>query len=257
MNRAKAIETIRKKLKSGNQSVGSWIQIPNSSVAEIMGSSGYDWVAVDLEHGSMSLHQLPDMFRALELGNTLPLVRISEGNSKDCIEALDAEAGGVIVQMIESASQLESMRENCCWPPSVKRGVAFNRANLFGGRFKDYQEESQSPLLVAMIETTKGIENIDEILDVDGLDAIIIGPYDLSASIGKTAQFHSSEFLNALDKIFNSARAKKIPLGIHIVEASYKELQTRIDEGYQFIAFSMDSVMLRSQADYKGNLLHD
>ena len=99
MNRAKAIEVIREKLKSGNQSVGSWIQIPNSSIAEIMGCSGYDWVAVDMEHGSMSLHQLPDIFRALELGNTLPLVRISEGNSKDCKEALDAGAGGVIVPM--------------------------------------------------------------------------------------------------------------------------------------------------------------
>ena len=143
----------------------------------------------------MSLDQLPDLFEALELGKTLPLVRVSEGKSKECKEALDAGAGiGVIVPMIESASQLENIRQNCCWPPSGKRGVAFHRANFFGGRFKDYLEEAQSPLIVAMIETAKGMENIDEILDVKGLDAIIVGPYDLSASIGKTAQFESKEF---------------------------------------------------------------
>ena len=257
MNRTKAINEIRKKLKSGKQSIGSWMQIPNSSVAEIMGCSGYDWVAVDMEHGSMSLDQLPDLFRALELGKTLPLVRVSEGKSKECKEALDAGAGGVIVPMIESASQLENIRENCCWPPSGKRGVAFHRANFFGGRFKDYLEEAQSPLIVAMIETAKGMENIDEILDVKGLDAIIVGPYDLSASIGKTAQFESKEFLNALDKIYKSAKIKNIPLGIHVVEASRQELQTRVDEGYQFIAFSIDSVMLRSQANYKVTIKKD
>ena len=205
----------------------------------------------------MSLDQLPDLFRALELGKTLPLVRVSEGKSKECKEALDAGAGGVIVPMIESASQLENIRQNCCWPPSGKRGVAFHRANFFGGRFKDYLEEAQSPLIVAMIETAKGMENIDEILDVKGLDAIIVGPYDLSASIGKTAQFESKEFLNALDKIYKSAKIKNIPLGIHVVEASRQELQTRVDEGYQFIAFSIDSVMLRSQANYKVTIKMD
>ncbi len=257
MNRTKAIKVIREKLRNGEHSVGSWMQIPNSSVAEIMGSSGYDWIALDMEHGSMSLHQLPDIFRALELGNTLPLVRISEGKSKDCKQALDAGAGGVIIPMIESSSQLESVRESCCWPPAGKRGVAFHRANLFGGRFKDYEKEAQSPLLIAMIETAKGIENIDAILDVKGLDAIIVGPYDLSASLGKTAQFQSKEFLNALEKVFKSAKLKNIPLGIHVVEPSSQELFTRIEEGYQFIAFSLDSVMLRFQADYKGNLNKD
>jgi 2-dehydro-3-deoxyglucarate aldolase len=210
-----------------------------------------------MEHGSMSLHQLPDIFRALELGKTLPLVRISEGKPKDCKQALDAGAGGVIVPMIESSSQLERVRENCCWPPTGKRGVAFHRANLFGGRFKDYEKEAQSPLLIAMIETIKGIENIDEILDVKGLDAIIVGPYDLSASLGKTAQFQSKEFLNALEKVSKSAKLKNIPLGIHVVEPSSQELLTRIEEGYQFIAFSLDSVMLRFQADYKRNINKD
>jgi 2-dehydro-3-deoxyglucarate aldolase len=83
MNRLEAIINIRKKLQSGGYSIGSWMQIPHSSIAEIMGEASYDWVVVDMEHGAISAHQLPDLFRALELGNTLPLVRVAQGQEKD------------------------------------------------------------------------------------------------------------------------------------------------------------------------------
>ena len=164
MNRLKAIKRIRKKLSEGGCSVGSWMQIPHSSIAEIMGHAGYDWVAIDMEHGAVSVAQLPDLFRALELGNTLPLVRLAEGKEKDCKQALDAGAGGVIVPMVESASQLERVKNATRWPPSGTRGVAFSRANLFGKYFSDYIEEAQQPILVAMIEHINAIENLDSIM---------------------------------------------------------------------------------------------
>ena len=179
MNRIDVINGIRDKLHSGGHSVGSWMQIPNSSVAEIMGCSGYDWVAVDMEHGAISVYQLPDLFRALELGGTLPLVRLAEGGTVECKQALDAGAGGVIVPMVESASQLEQTRNYCCWPPSGTRGVAFSRANMFGGRFDNYVEEAQAPLLIAMIESARGLEHIDQILGVEGLDAILERPRNI------------------------------------------------------------------------------
>ena len=93
MNRLDSICLIRQALKAGKPSIGSWMQIPHASVAEIMGQAGYDWVAVDLEHGAISVEQLPDLFRALELGGTLPLVRLAQGQTKDCKQALDAEIG--------------------------------------------------------------------------------------------------------------------------------------------------------------------
>ena len=99
--RAEKIQSIREKLKYGEPSIGSWLQIPHSSVAEILGQSGYDWIAVDLEHGSIATHQLPNLFRALELGGTLPLARLAQAHPKDCKQALDAGAGGVIVPMVE------------------------------------------------------------------------------------------------------------------------------------------------------------
>lgn len=248
MDRLKKIEKIRKDLNNGLVSIGSWIQIPHSSIAEIMGMAGYDWVAVDLEHGSISINQLPDLFRSLELGNTLPLVRLSNGSAKNCKQALDAGAGGVIVPMVEKADDLRLIRKSCCWPPSGTRGVGFSRANLFGKHFDLYSKEAQSPILVAMIENLNAVDNLEEILGVEGLDAILIGPYDLSASMGLTAKFNDPDFLNILNKIISLSSIANIPCGIHVVEPSIENLKLRIEEGYKFIAYSIDSVFLNSSA---------
>lgn len=248
MNRLEKICAIRKLLATDQPTIGSWMQIPHPSVAEIMGRAGYDWVAVDMEHGAISVHQLPDLFRALELGGTLPLVRLAQGFTKDCKQALDAGAGGVIVPMVESAEQLTQVRDVCRWPPAGTRGVGFSRANLFGKNFDAYREEAQAPLLVAMIEHIRAVESLEEILKVDGLDAILIGPYDLSASMGITAKFEEPEFMAAMDRILTLCRQRRISCGVHVVMPDAGALRQRITEGYRFIAYSIDAVFLNTTA---------
>jgi len=244
MNRLKTIESIRENLTNGGYSIGSWMQIPHTSIAEIMGQSGYEWVAVDMEHGAISVHQLPDLFRALELGNTLPLVRVAQGKIKDCKQALDAGAGGIIVPMVENAEQLRQVRDATRWPPSGNRGVGFSRANLFGKHFDEYIAEAQQPLLVAMIEHINAVDELDDILKVEGLDAIMIGPYDLSASMGLTAKFNNQNFIDVIQIIKNKSNRAKIPCGIHIVNPSEDELRKKISDNYNFIAYSIDGVFL-------------
>lgn len=248
MNRLSAIQGIRERLRNGGVSIGSWIQIPHASVAEIMGQAGYDWVAVDMEHGAIGHHQLPDLFRALELGGTLPMARMAQGHPKECKQVLDAGAGGVIVPMVESAVQLMAVRDACRWPPAGTRGVGFSRANLFGKHFEAYREEAQAPLLVVMIEHARAVQNLEAILAVEGLDAILIGPYDLSASLGLTAQFDHPEFQVTMARIGEMAKEASIPAGVHIVKPSADELNQRLAEGYRFLAYSIDAVMLRYEA---------
>lgn len=248
MNRLDKILEIRQKLRKGHPSVGSWMQIPNASIAEIMGQAGYDWVAVDLEHGAISIDQLPDLFRALELGGTLPLVRLAQGTAKDCKQALDAGAGGVIVPMVETAEHFQHILDVCRWPPVGKRGVGFSRANLFGKHFSAYSREAREPFLVAMIEHVRAVKNLDAILSIEGLDAILIGPYDLSASMGLTAEFIDPGFIEIMRHIRVSAENARIPCGIHVVTPSSKELQGRLLEGYRFIAYSIDAVFLIQSA---------
>ena len=251
MDRTKVIKAIRRKLKNDKVSIGSWMQIPHSSIAEIMGAAGYDWVAIDMEHGSVSYQQLPDLFRSLELGNTLPLVRLSNGDKMNCQQALDAGAGGVIIPMVETASQLLSIKNACSWPPKGTRGIGFSRANLFGKNFNSYKNEAQSPILVAMIESITAIENLDEILLVDGLDAIMIGPYDLSASLKILGKFNHKSFKSAISKILIRSKKANIAAGLHVVNPSENDLNISIKEGYRFLAYSIDAVMLRNGSNIK------
>jgi len=248
MNRLDKLRDLRRLLASRQATVGSWMQIPDASVAEIMGRAGYDWVAVDLEHGSISIHQLPDLFRSLELGGTLPLARLAEGSAQNCKQALDAGAAGVIAPMIDTAEQLRSVRDACCWPPVGKRGVGFSRANLFGKDFDAYMEEAREPLLVAMIEHVIAVDNLEEILGVEGLDAIMVGPYDLSASLGVTGTFSAPQFVEAMDRIRRLTAENHVPCGVHVVDPDSAELKERIEQGYRFIAYSLDAVFLNKSA---------
>jgi 2-dehydro-3-deoxyglucarate aldolase len=244
MNRLNSIKKIRKKLDNGEFTIGTWMQIPHPSIAEILGQSGYDWVAIDMEHGSISTHQLPDIFRAIELGDTLPIVRLAQGLPKDCKQALDAGAGGVIVPMVESAEQLKMVRDACCYPPAGNRGVGYSRANLFGKNFDEYSKEAQQPILVAMIEHINSLKELESIIEVDGLDAILIGMWDLSASIGKTADFKHPDFVAVMDQIQKISKKSKIPFGVHLEKPIADELQLKLNEGYRFLAYSVDSVFL-------------
>ena len=222
------------------------MQIGNPEVAEIMGQAGFDWVAVDLEHGSIDVSQLPNLFRSLELGGTLPLVRLSKPDCFDVRRSLDAGAGGVIIPMVENAELLQNIILHSKWPPVGVRGVGFCRGNLYGQHFEAYKNEAQNPLIIPMIETAKALNNIDEILSVEGIDAVFIGPYDLSASIGAVGNFESLLYNKSIKQILTKANKKQVAVGIHVVEASKSELKSRISEGYQFIAFSLDTVLLRT-----------
>ena len=244
MNKLESLRIIRKKLKAGGYSVGGWMQIPHPSIAEIMGDAGYDWIAIDMEHGSISISQLPDLFRALELGNTLPLVRVAHGQPKDCKQALDAGASGIIVPMVETAEQLLTIRDDCRWPPAGNRGVGFSRANLFGKKIEEYSQEAQEPLLVAMIESVKALDNLDSILKVEGLDAIMVGPYDLSSSMGIPGEFDKKEYRTALERVNMLCVRNRVSCGIHVIKNSKEELDERIRQGYGFIAYSLDVVFL-------------
>jgi 2-dehydro-3-deoxyglucarate aldolase len=246
MDRRAAIERLRAKLQAGGTTIGSWMQIPHASVAEIMGQAGYDWIAFDLEHGSIDVHQLPDLCRAVELGDTLPLVRLAQAHPKDCKQALDAGAGGVIAPMISHARQLMELRDACRWPPAGLRGVGFSRANLFGKNFAAYRTEAQAPMLVAMIESKSALRQLSEILAVEGLDAVLIGPYDLSASMGMTAQFDAPEFIRGIAEIRERAAEHRIPCGVHVVTPSLADLEEKEREGFKFIAYGTDALFLMS-----------
>ncbi len=225
------------------------MQLPSAAVAEIMGRAGFDWVAIDLEHGSFALESLPDICRALELGGTVPFARVGENSCKDIKQAIEAGARGIIIPMIESRAEIEQAIGWAKYPPEGRRGVGYSRANLFGRRFQEYFDTINGELvIVPQIESIGAIRQLDEILTVPGIDAMIIGPYDLSASMGLTGQFTHPEFTAALTLARQKAAQHRIPMGLHIVQPNPALLREKIAEGYQFIAYGIDAVFLYNQA---------
>jgi 2-dehydro-3-deoxyglucarate aldolase len=192
---------------------------------------------------------LPDIFRAIEVGKAVPFARVAQNHPKDIKQALDAGTRGIIVPMVESAEDVINFNKWVKYPPDGNRGVGFSRANLFGKQFTDYVSTiNQQIIMVAQIEHINAVSNLDEILALKFLDAIMVGPYDLSGSMNLTAQFDHPKFQDALDTIFQKAREYKTPMGLHIVQPEPELLAEKILEGYQFIAYGIDAVFLYNSA---------
>ena len=248
MNKFAAVQKIREYLAEGKPIVGSWMQLPCPEVAEILGGQHFNFVGVDLEHSNITRHQLPNIFRALELGNTLPLVRIAKPDSFLAIEALEQGAAGIIVPQIRSKSQLSEIKESFSLPPRGTRGMGFNRGNLYGHKFHEYREGlGQEPLLIGMIEHYEAVKNIDEILSV-GIDAALIGPYDLSSSLGCAGDFENPKYLQVLEEYKKGCLRNNVPIGYHIPgnhlsKDPMVEFLERREEGYTFIVYSGDICM--------------
>ncbi|WP_017850672.1 HpcH/HpaI aldolase family protein [Leptospira interrogans serovar Szwajizak] len=243
------MNSVKEKLKSGTFTIGSWMQIPNTSIAEILGSAGFDWIVLDLEHGAFSLNLLPDLFRVISKNGALPFARVAQNHPKDIEQTLDAGARGIIVPMIETAQQVQDFLKWSSYPPDGTRGVGYSNANLFGKYFDSYSKEINSNLIrVIQIENIKAIQQIDSILSVKGIDAMMIGPYDLSGSMGLTGQFEHPDFLRAIVELHKAAERNGIPLGTHVIQADFQKVKDEIRTGKKFVAYSTDAIMLNTQA---------
>ena len=245
---------IRNSLRRGEPVIGTWLQLPSPDVAEIVARLGYDWAAADLEHGSFTRAQLPDVFRALERWGTLPFARVAAADMTMIKAALDSGAAGLIFPMIESRKQLDDAIAWSLYPGGEafaggRRGVGFSRANAFGMDFAAHVDGKNGlghdVVLVAQIEHVNALAELDEIFSHPRLDAYMIGPYDLSASMGLTGRFDHPDFLAALARIEQKGEAHTISKGYHVVQPNEEDLRAKIAQGYAFIAYGIDALFLQ------------
>lgn len=242
----KTVHDIRALMAQDRATVGTWLQLPSPDVAELMARAGYDWVAVDMEHGAFGRTGLPEIFRAIECGGAAPFARLPEATKTHIKSALEAGAQGLIFPMIESRAQLDAAINWSLYPShGGERGVGYCRANVFGKDFDAYMQGTSKELfLVAQIEHIRAVDNLDAILSHPRLDAIMVGPYDLSGSMGLTAQFEHPEFIAAMQRINDACKKHKAVMGLHIVQPDPAVLAARIAEGCRFIAYGIDATFL-------------
>ncbi len=229
----------------GRLSIGSWITLGHPAIAEIMATAGFDWLAVDLEHSAINIGQAEELIRTIDLKGTPALVRLSSNNAEQIKRVMDSGAQGVIVPMVKSSAEAVAAVEATKYPPVGTRSVGLARAQGYGTRFAEYfQWQQENSVVIVQIEHILAVNNLEDILSVEGVDGYIVGPYDLSGSLGDPGNFASEEFLSAMDEIRRVSKRLGVPGGVHIVEPDPKSLRECIEEGNKFIAYSVDTRIL-------------
>jgi 2-keto-3-deoxy-L-rhamnonate aldolase RhmA len=242
---------IKEKLAANQVSIGSWMSMGHVSIAEILASAGYDWVVVETEHTAIDVSEVLRLLIAIEGRGAVPLVRLAWNDPIQAKAVLDSGAAGVIVPMINTREEAELAVKSVKYPPQGFRGVGLARAQGYGPGFDEYMEKANSDtLLMLQIEHIDAVNDIENILSVEGIDGTYIGPYDLSCSMGLPGQLNHPDVEAAKEKVLNETLARGLTPGIHLVhpEAARDELQVHVEKGYRFIALGTDILFLGDSA---------
>lgn len=238
---------LRKIWQSGGAAVNGWLTIPSGFAAETMAHQGWDSLTVDLQHGVVDYQAMVSLLQAVSTTPTVPVVRVPWLEPGILMKALDAGAYGVICPMINCREDAEKLVAYTHYAPRGTRSFGPVRALLYGGA--DYPEFANDTIVTfAMIETAKALDNLDEILSVEGLDAIYIGPSDLSLALGCTPTFDDLDpkAAEAVDHILARAKAHGVVAGIH--NGAPEAALRRIAKGFQFVTVSSDARLMAAGA---------
>ena len=230
---------IRRIWAEGGNVLNGWLAIPSSISAEVMAQAGWDSLCVDLQHGAIDYQTALTMLQAISTTDATPMVRVPWNDPAHIMKALDAGAYGVICPMVNSRAEAEAFVGACRYAPQGYRSVGPLRATLYGGA--DYVAQANKTILTfAMIETRQAMENLEDILATPGLDAVYVGPSDLSVSMGYSAGFDPSfpEVLEAILKVPAAAKRHGVIPGIHVGSVAFG---TRMyAAGFRFASYMSD-----------------
>jgi len=239
---------------AGQPALGGWLTVPSSISAEIFAHAGFDWVCVDTQHGIIGYQESVTMLQAISATDAVPIVRVPWNEPGIIMKTLDAGAYGVIIPMVNTRAQAEAAVAACRYAPQGVRSYGPARATLYAGR--DYfSKANETVLCICMIETREAIANLDGILSVPGIDAVYVGPSDLSVSLGLPPGYDNPapEFADAIDKLLTACERHSVVPGVH---AGLPEVaRKRIEQGFRFVEMCDDAGSLaRGAAGALGQL---
>src|SRR5215510_6205746 len=227
--------------------INGWLAIPSTFSAETMAHQGWDSLTVDMQHGVVDYQKAVDMLTAVSTTSTVPMVRVPWLEPGIIMKSLDAGAYAVICPMINTRADAEKLVSYVRYAPKGVRSFGPIRALLYGG--SDYATHANDTVIpFAMIETKQALENLDDILSVEGLDAIYVGPADLSLTLGCTPKFDQEEkpVLEAIDYIIGKAKKHGVVAGIHNGTPEYA--QRMVAKGFRFVTLMSDARLMAAAA---------
>lgn len=238
-------QRFRDRLLAKDLLVGTVVTIPAPEIAEILAEVGFDWLFIDAEHGPLDTRDTQALLQAAGL-QCPGLVRVPVGEEVWLKRALDTGASGVIVPQVSSANQAERVVSLCKYPPQGIRGVGVAQANRYGMRFQEYVETAnEQVVIVIQAEHVDAVKNIQSIVKVPGIDAVLVGPYDLSASLGKAGRIADPEVRECIRVVRDTCLDVGLPVGAFVPDAAVAG--SFIEQGFALIAVSLDVVFWRGR----------
>lgn len=238
--------------------LGTWIQLGHPGIAEVLANTGFDWIAADCEHTDIGIQGYTNILRGMYGRGPVPLVRVRENSTMAIRQVLDVGAQGVIVPLVNTAEEAHKAVTAVKFPPEGIRGFAFFRANDWGMNFDEYAQKANSEtVIVVMVETEQAVENIEEILAVDGVDGVFIGPYDMSGSYGVIGQTSHPLIIEACQTVVKACKKAGKAAGLHVVLPSKEAIEKAINDGFTFIALGMDNVFIEQGARRALRIAHE
>jgi 2-keto-3-deoxy-L-rhamnonate aldolase RhmA len=230
------------RLRAGEPVVGNWLTLTDPAAGEISAALDFDFVVVDTEHTPLSLESVTDVVRGVESrGATAPLVRVAGNDPVSIKRVLDLGAAGVMAPMVETAAEAEAFAEATRYPPTGTRGVAPARASDYGETFESSLEETD-PLAIPQIESPSAVDNAADIAAVDGVDALFVGPLDLSTSLGVPGETESDRFRDAVDRVLDAGAETDTPVGTLAIGS--EDVEHYADVGFDFQIVGVDFAYL-------------
>jgi 4-hydroxy-2-oxoheptanedioate aldolase len=241
---------VKAALKAGQPQVGTWLSMGNLTATRLLARIGFPWLTVDLEHSPIDWSEAGMLFGAIADAGCVPLARVPRGNHDHIKRVLDAGAFGIVVPMVDTVEQAREAIAAAKYPPTGTRSVGGTLHALnFGASSGDYFKRANDEILVILqTESPRGVENAEAIYSLPGVDAIFVGPNDLTAQmrgpdgVDPTPQQHEA----MLQRVLAVGKKVGTPVGIHL--QTVEQVQQRIAEGWQFIALGSDLRMMLNNA---------
>lgn len=236
------VNPVKEKLKNKGKVSAAWLHLASNISAEIMANAGFDVLVIDAEHSPVDYQTVLSMCQAIKGTGAIPVARAPWNDLISLKRLLDCGVMGIHVPYVNTAEEAREAVLRCKYPPVGIRGIAGSpRAAGFGSNRGKYLDQANDENIVMVaIETPEGIDNLPEIMKVDGVDGIFIGPMDLSTSLGKRGQFHDEEVASAIRRIEEIVIPSDKFLGT--VADNFEMAKGLYDKGYNYIIMMSDAV---------------
>ena len=240
------INRVQELWKNRQVALGGWLSIPSGFSAEIMAHQGWDVLTIDMQHGLVNASEMVSMLTAISTTDVTPFVRVPWLEPGIIMKVLDSGSYGVICPMINTPEDAERFVSYCRYAPQGTRSFGPSRAVLYAG--EDYsQQANQTVLTLAMIETQKALDNLDQIVSVERLDAVFVGPSDLGMSLGYVPGNHEEPvLLEAIETILKTAKSHGKKTGIYTLTPEYAKRMIKL--GFDYVVISSDARLMVAQA---------